>query len=95
MEHAAYTRCSDILFVPAGEEGALVRWSEGSADLHQVCALNPTAALIWLALESGPASVDELVRMLVAEFEVEASEARADLLTMLRKLEDEGYVAGA
>ena len=58
------------------------------AELHE---LNGPAALIWEGLASGKGE-DRIVRSLLAEFEVEEKEARADVKNFLKDLAGAGLI---
>jgi hypothetical protein len=53
--------------------------------------LDPVGARIWALLEQ-PARLDRVLAAIVAEFEVEAETARADLLELVDELLDKGLV---
>lgn len=55
--------------------------------------LNTTAVWLWRSLSSGPRTSGELTRSLVEEFEVEESEAAADVEGLLGELLAEGLIA--
>ena len=58
---------------------------------RQLHLLNETGSALWNWMES-ILSVDDLVDRLCAEFEVEASEARTDVLAFLETLRERGLV---
>lgn len=58
--------------------------------------LNATGVTVWKKLGSpATATVDELVNAVVAEFDVDASTARADIDALLTTLLDEGMISRA
>lgn len=57
--------------------------------------LNPTGVAVWKQLAGARTPVDGIVEHIVAEFEVEADAARADVLQMLANLLDEGLIEQA
>jgi hypothetical protein len=54
--------------------------------------LNSTAVVLWKALVAGTHTGDGLAGVLVAQFEVDEPEARADVEIALRELEVEGLL---
>lgn len=53
--------------------------------------LNPVATRIWHLIGDGAAE-DSIVRILLAEYEVEEPRLRADVVATLRQLESDGLV---
>ncbi len=60
---------------------------------RQLHLLNETGGALWHWLET-PRTVDELAGLLQAEFDVEADEARADVLAFLETLREKGLITG-
>lgn len=78
-----------VLAAHLGDESVLL-----DLDTKHYFRLNETAAAIWRALEHTP-SVEGVVRMLIQEFEVTESEARASLDSLLEDLHAKGLVEAA
>ena len=55
-------------------------------------SLNRTGALLWNALQEGPATADSLVRVLTSELDVDESTASRDVRSFVDELADEGIV---
>ena len=53
--------------------------------------LNPTSALLWKALEKG-AQKQELVEILLSEYEVEQKVAEQDVENFIKKLTEAGLI---
>ena len=62
---------------------------EATVDFNGMLSLNDSGALLWRALENG-ADSQGLVDALLAEYEVEASLAEADVAAFLDKLASAG-----
>jgi hydrogenase/urease accessory protein HupE len=62
----------------------------GSDHIHQ---LNPTASFIWGMID-GASSVDHLIDMFAARFDVELETARSDVGKVLNQLCDMGLIEG-
>lgn len=58
---------------------------------RQLHLLNETGAALWNWMET-PRTVDELSRLLCAEFEVDEESARTDVLAFLETLRERGLV---
>ena len=57
-------------------------------DLDGVITLNGTAKTLWLALEAGVSSVDELVLALTSEYDVDEATARLAAESFISKLKE-------
>ncbi|MGC9521785.1 MAG: PqqD family protein [Anaerolineae bacterium] len=66
-------------------EVILVPIRDNVGDLESIYTLNETAARVW-ALLDGERTLAEVRDAMVAEFEVEAAEAEADLLALVERL---------
>lgn len=75
----------------AGE--CVVVSSNADLDLNGVITLNSTAKTLWLALESGVESVDELVIALTNEYEVDDDLARGAAERFVSKLKELNLLA--
>lgn len=63
-----------------------------SPDEGVVRMLNPTATRIW-QLVDGSRSVDEIVTIMTAEFDVELSQARQSVIRLLTELSDKQLIS--
>ena len=62
--------CDEYIIIPAGEE---------NMDFSQIISLNPTAAYLWENIaEREEFTIDEMVQLLLDEYEVEEDIARED-----------------
>lgn len=68
-----------------GPETVLVPVRTASDSMSHIFALNESSALVW---EQLPATLDELVAVFVAEYDVEDSAARADLAALLAQFHE-------
>jgi hypothetical protein len=64
------------------------------ARLQEFFVLDAVADFIWQRLD-GATTIDDLVRQLVVEFDVDGDTARSDLLTFVAELEEAGLVRGS
>lgn len=77
-------------FRKVGEEGGLVVLPGRS----EVKVLNPTGITVYGLLD-GKHSIDEIVRTVIDEFDVEPSQAREDVRAFLNELADHGMLVGS
>ena len=78
----------DLSFVTrqiAGET-LIVPVSGSVTDLESIFVLNEVGSLVWNLLQRSPVSVDDLVRAVVAEFDVKADVAAVDVAAFLDDL---------
>lgn len=61
-----------------GGENVLVSETVDSVNFNSVVALNETASYLWKEVGDGEFSVDDLARLLIKEYEVDANMAKAD-----------------
>ena len=64
------------------------------ADMQRVFALDPVAEQIWNALDGG-ATLEDVLRRVIAVFDVEEPVARRDVLAFVTSLEAAGLVEAA
>jgi hypothetical protein len=76
----------DIVWRRIGDEIAAIRDDGLSVNL-----MNKTAAHIW-EMCNGENGADEIVASLCERFDVSAEEARADVIDVIRKMEEIGIV---
>jgi hypothetical protein len=67
--------CDEHILVPSGED---------NVDFSNIISLNPAAAYLWEALsQKEEFTVDTMVELLLAEYEVDEPEAREDCIAIL------------
>lgn len=66
---------------------------DSNLDLGGIITLNSTAKTLWLALEKGVDSVDELVIALTSEYDVDADLAKTSAEGFLDKLKELNFLA--
>lgn len=86
-----YRRVGDFAVREIAGETILMPVRSHGTGPDSIRILNPTASLLWKALE-GPATVDDLVAAVVAEFEVEPNDARSDVEEFLAAASSAGLV---
>lgn len=64
-----------------------------SLDLNGMITLNDTAKTLWRALEGGVEGIDELVNVLMAEYEVDEQMARMAAESFVGKLGELNFLA--
>ena len=85
-------RCSnDFVLRDIAGENLLVPITGDLAKMQAVWVLNPVSAFIWGCID-GMRSLAQIRELVLAEFEVGADEAEADLLAFVSELEDAGFV---
>ena len=88
-----YVRNPDFVFRRIADEVILLPIRKNLGDLESIFTLNEVGARVWELLD-GRRSVGEIRDLVVAEFEVTPEIAAADLLELLRHLEEIGAVLG-
>jgi len=61
-------------------------------DLNGMITLNSTAKTLWLALENGVEDMDELVKALLDEYEVDEARARSAAESFVAKLKELNFL---
>ena len=87
-------RSADVVARRVLDETLLVPVRGLVAQRMEIFSLNPVAAFVWDRLAER-AGVETLVQAIVAEFEVDAERARADLEVLFAELEESGLLAPA
>lgn len=64
---------------PLGREFILTAEGLGRVNFNKMISLNSTAAYLWKAVEGKEFSEDDLVKLLLDEYEVEEAVAREDV----------------
>lgn len=76
-----------IVFKKVGEEMVLLDFERGI-----YYGLNPVGARVWELLAEGK-STDEIIELLTDEFDVEATDAKDDVMTLMDDLAANGLVS--
>ena len=69
----------------------VIATGEASKDFHGMIKLNATGRDIWEGLQAG-LSEDEIAGKLQEKYQIEESEAKADTLAFLNKMEEMGFL---
>lgn len=64
-------------------ENVIIAQGRENIDYNRIITLNESAALIWRAAEGRDFEVEDLVNVLLDEYEVDAEQARQDIDTIL------------
>jgi hypothetical protein len=83
---AIYSRNPDVVFRKIADEFILVPIRQKVVDLKSVFTMNEAAAFIWEEID-GIQSVTEIKDKVAETFEVEASQAQADVSEIISQLE--------
>lgn len=75
--------CGQPFIVPMGES---------NIDFSKIIALNESSKLLWKRMEQGEFTVDDLVKVLLDEYEVDEQTARNDVETIIKQFEKEGVI---
>ena len=75
--------CGEHIVVPTGEE---------NMDFSQIISLNPTAAYLWKNIAGKEFSVEDLVQLLLNEYEVEEDIALEDSKLIVECWKEMGLV---
>lgn len=73
------------------DEVILVPVRKNVADMKSIYTLNETGAKAWELID-GKNEVDDIVRAIVEEHEVEAAKAKADVETLIAQLKEVGAI---
>ncbi len=77
------TVCGETFLVPMGE---------GNVDYSKLIALNESSLLLWKRMEQGDFSTDDLVKVLLEEYEVTEEVARQDVEIIIRQFKEENII---
>lgn len=77
------TVCGETFLVPMGE---------GNIDYSKLIALNESSLLMWKRMEQGEFEIDDLVKVLLDEYEVEESVARQDVEKIIEQFKVEKII---
>lgn len=76
--------CGEHIIIPAGEE---------NMDFSQIISLNPTAAYLWENIaEKEDFSIEDMVELLLAEYEVEENIALEDCKLIAERWTEMGLI---
>ena len=76
--------CGEHIIIPAGEE---------NMDFSQIISLNPTAAYLWENIaEKEDFSIEDMVELLLAEYEVEENVALEDCKLIAERWSEMGLI---
>lgn len=75
-----------------GSKCVIVRVVDGKANLTDVISLNETAAGLWERFTGKEFTADEMADWLCGEYDVDASEAMADVHSLLEKWKEYGML---
>lgn len=86
-----YIKDSNIVFRKIGNEFILVPIKQNARDVDNIYTVNAVGSRIWELID-GKKSIEEIVKMIMDDFEVSPEEARNDLLVFLEQLQMIGAV---
>ena len=75
----------------AGEH-IVVKCSEKSTDMTSVIAFNECACLLYNELKGSDFGLDDMVKVILDNYEVDEATARADAQSLVEKLEEQGLL---
>ena len=81
----------EFIITDVGKDHILVPVGRTAVNFNAVITLNDMGRDIWALLEKDM-SEDELVKSILQEYDVSEEQARADLRSFLRKLQDSGCI---
>jgi hypothetical protein len=86
-----YSKNPDIIFRTIAGEYILVPIRQKAVDLKSIFTLNEVAAFIWELIDN-KAGISLIKEKLAEEFEVEATQAEADIAALVSQLESLGFI---
>ncbi len=75
--------CNDRFLVPMGEE---------NVDFSKLVALNESSVLLWQRMEQGEFTIEDLVEVILSEYEIDEESARRDIMDIISKFKEEGMI---
>lgn len=75
--------CGQSFIVPMGES---------NIDFSKIIALNESSDLLWKRMDKGEFTVDDLVKVLLDEYEVDEQTARKDVEALIAQFRNEGVL---
>jgi len=88
---SAFRPAPDVVFRRVGEEAVIVQLRQNVGNLEWVYTLSPVAARVWQLLD-GVRPVGDVVAAVCEEYEVQESEAAADVAELLAALREAGLI---
>lgn len=73
-------------------EKLLVPFGESNIDFSNMISMNESAAYLWDAIGDEPFTLDDVVRLLCDEYEVEEEVARSDAQQLIKQWTEAGLV---
>lgn len=70
----------------------LVPMGESNIDFSKLIALNESSLLLWNRMQEGEFSVDDLVKVLLDEYDVDEATVRKDVEAIIEQFRSEGVV---
>lgn len=83
---------NDLTLRQLGDEYIIVDPSQDMVDMSKVFTLNESAAFIWNELQDIDFTVDDIVNLLIENYEVSAVQAKADAQNLIHSFEKQGLV---
>jgi hypothetical protein len=65
---------------------------ESNIDFSKLIALNESSLLLWNRMQEGSFTTDDLVKVLLDEYEVDEATARKDVEAIVEQFEKEGVI---
>ena len=87
MANRSYRRSKDIVSRKIADEMVLVPISNNIGDMENIYTLNDIGARIWELLD-GTIQVNDIACLIAQEFEVDETQAQADVEDFLKSLEE-------
>lgn len=75
-----------------GRHYMIVDRCEGNTNLANVYSLNETAGKLWTDVIDKDFTAEDLVAILCREYDVDKGRATSDIMTLLRKWTDSGFI---
>jgi len=69
-----------------------VPMGESNIDFSKLIALNESSLLLWNRMQEGSFTTDDLVKVLLDEYEVDEATARKDVEAIVEQFEKEGVI---
>lgn len=82
-----FQHTENLVVKEIGDEKVLIPLRSSVADMEQIYTLNETAAFIWEKMD-GNTNLDEIIRNLVEEYDVDYETARADVEDFVNEMRE-------
>ena len=86
MKKLVYTKNDQIVANKIGDEYVLVPISDNIADMDNVFSINEVGSFIWEHI-NGKNSVQDIIQMVLNEFDVDEKTAEYDVENFIREIE--------